>query len=67
MDSKWLGTSRAGAGGQLAGRSRRKPRLWLSPGNRSHAVTCRLGHTAAERPSTKPAAGPTRDFSKMGC
>ena len=23
-------------------------------------------HGAAERPSTKPAAGPTRDFSKMG-
>lgn len=49
VDSKWLGTSRAGSGGQLAGRSRRKPGLWLSPGNRSHAVTRRLGHTALQR------------------
>ena len=55
VDSEWLGTSRAGSGGQLAGRSRRKPGLWLSPGNRSHAVTCRLGHTALQRgPARNP-------------
>ena len=54
-DSKWLSHLQAGSGGQLAERSRRKHGFWLSPGNRSLAVTRILGHAP---PQGRPARDP---------
>lgn len=54
-NSKWPEHLKAGSGGQLAGRSRRKHGFCLSPGNHSNAVTCVLGHMAFQR---SPARNP---------
>lgn len=67
MDSKWPhlgGLARR----QLAEKPPEAEALAEPRKSASHTLShADLATSAAERPSTKPAAGPTRDFSKMGC